>query len=212
MKRGTLSSSIVAEVLCLSLAVAGIWVLLARPLHARLERAAHDAANARSGIKRMTAVLESDPITPREATKLITTHASEIQSRCELAGDPSLLYEAIGEIARAEGVGIERMDPKRINVTSTSSTKGRGLKSERKSSDAPSVGALGYSIEVTGTYSEIAAFIDAIERRAGMSKVVSFRLMPGRDASNPDALRGNIETAHYGLSKKVLAAADRETD
>ncbi len=212
MKRGSVSSSVVAEVLCLSLAVAGAWVLLARPLHGRLERLTYEASSARSGLKRMAEVLASDPIAPKEATRRITAHASEIQNRCELAGDPSALYETIGEIARAESVGIERMDPKRISVVTGETTKGRGKKSDKKSSEAPTVGALGYSIEVTGTYGAIASFIDAIERRAGMSKVVSFRLLPGRDASNPDALRGTIETAHYRLSKKVLAATSEEAD
>jgi hypothetical protein len=210
MRRSSVLVTSAAEAVCLSVAIAAGWLLIARPLQSRVDKASQEVRRAHAETARMTEVLNADPISPDEAKEVVAAHAKAIQAHCDLSSDPSALYEAIGELAKAEGVGIERMEPKKINVPAPGTVGGRATKSQKKATGAPSIAGIGYSIEVSGSYGSIAAFVDAIERRMGMSKVITIRLWPGQDPTMPDGVRGVVETAHFRLSKPLASAAGGE--
>lgn len=210
MRRSSVLFTSAAEAACLSVAIAAGWLLVARPLQSRVDKASQEVRRAHSETARMTEILNRDSISPDEAKKVVAAHAKAIQAQCDLSSDPSALYEAIGELAKAEGVRIERMEPKKINVPTPGTVGGRAAKSQKKAIGAPSIAGIGYGIEVSGSYGSIAAFVDAIERRMGMSKVMTIRLSPGRDATKPGDVEGFVETAHFRLSKPLATAAGGE--
>lgn len=210
MRRSSVLTMSAAEAVCLSIAIAAGWLLVARPLQSRVEKTSREVRLAHAAAARMTEMLRADSISPERATRVVAAHAEAIQELCDVSSDPSVLYEAIGELARTKGVGIDRMEPKKVKVPAPSSVAGRATKSEKKPTGAPSIAGVGYSIEVSGSYGSIAAFVDAIERNMGMTKVVTVRLSPGQDPTKPDAVRGVVETAHYRLSKPLASAAGGE--
>lgn len=210
MRRTSVLAMSATEAVCLSVAIAAGWLLIARPLQARVERVSREVRHAHAETARITELLGADPISPAEATRVVAAHAQAIQERSDVSSDPSVLYEAIGELARAQGVGIDRMEPKKINVQVPGSAAGLPAKSEKKLTGAPSIGGTGYSIEVSGSYGSIAAFVDAIERKMGMTKVMTIRLSPGHDPTRPEAVYGVVETAHFRLSKPLASGAGGE--
>lgn len=210
MKGRTSLMSPMIEAGCVALLLSASWTLVARPMQSRLDRATAEVAKAQAEIDRAASVLESDPVDPAFAMTRVTDHALRLQRMCDLSSDTGHLYETIGELARQHELSIDRMDPKRITVAVSSGPKGsatKGTKAEKGQPTSPAVIGSGYSIEVSGAYGSIASFVESIEERTGLSKVMSFKLLPGRDLTRPDAVRATIETAHYRLSKPLIEAS-----
>lgn len=209
MKRRTGLMSPMIEAGCVAMLLGASWTLIARPMQYRLERAAANVAKAQAQIDEAASVLESDPMDPAVAISTVTDHALRLQRMCDSSSDAGHLYETIGELAREHGLSIDRMDPKRITVASSVAKGGsaKGAKVEKGQPTSPAVIGSGYSIEVSGAFGSIASFVESIEERAGLSKVMFFKLLPGRDLTRPDAVRATIETAHYRLSKPLIEAS-----
>lgn len=194
------NANLLGHALAVALACAGAWTLAIRPLHARLEGARADLASSTRQVEDLRRRLGSNGVNFHQAIHTISEHTSLIEQRCARSGDPSQVYDALGELARSHGVRVERIEPRKV----PSSAIPAAPKSARvKNSDearGPSVDAFGYEIEATGSYADVARFVNAIERDAGMSKILAFTMSPIRDARGTPIVRASVQTAHFRLS------------
>lgn len=206
MRRGASTNVIVAQSMALALAVAGAWALGVRPLCSRLDLARSELEGAQAETAQIRASLDTDSLPAQNAIRTISDHTTRLQSLCNASSDPSVVYDTIGRMAQQHGVRVERMEPKRVAVAAAPAGSARVSKHKAKAKDAdhdpaPEIEAFGFQIDATGSYSSVAALIDAIERDTGLSKVLSFRLTPSRGSDGTPRVRAIIETAHYGLDR-----------
>src|SRR5690606_12667872 len=132
-----------------SAAVAGLaWHLLLLPMQTR-------AAAARAEQQRRTELVaryEGSGSAAESAAQLETLRrgADDLRPFWSRSGDASGLYDAFRQAAVGAGVSIDRIEPRR-----------GGLAAARGKSNAD-IRVIGYSLEITGDFGEIAAFMDTL--------------------------------------------------
>lgn len=178
-----------------SAAVAGLaWHLLLLPMQTR-------AADARAEQQRRTELVaryEGSGSAAESAAQLETLRrrADDLRSFWSRSGDASGLYDAFRQAAVGAGVSIDRIEPRR-----------GGPAAARGKSNAD-IRVIGYSLEITGDFGEIAAFMDTLHTGLGMSRVESFTIAPLRDPARPDRLRATIATTHFAVHGLLGSTAD----
>ncbi|MFM9957167.1 MAG: hypothetical protein ACKVZJ_03760 [Phycisphaerales bacterium] len=118
-----------------------------------------------------------------------------VTSRSVPARDTARLNAGIEEIAARAGVNVERTQPRETTVlaaTNASAAPGVGAPAVRP--DA----ALGFSIDVSGSYGGLASFLRSLEEELGFTRVLSLRVTP--EGEHEDRVRATITTAHYAFS------------
>lgn len=208
------TNRVIAQSLALALAAAGAWALVVRPMSERLSTIRAETVAVREESERNRESLASDAVPPEQMVEIISRHTQRLQALCDLSADTSLVYDSIGRLADASGVRVERMEPRRVNVSlggaaaSQAKPRDKASKSAKasKATSPPDVRAFGFTIDGTGEYRAVAEFVDALERELGMSKVQSFRILPVRTIDGSERVRVVLETAHYHLDKPLVAA------
>ncbi len=183
-------------------AIAGVcWYGLARPVVMR-------AGERREALERTERTLErhaeqrvsgAELERARQEVGVRLSNAKAWALRPEESGK---LYESFRGLAKAAAVRIERIEPK------GESSLGAMTKAKAGEAGGLTARAIGYSLEVTGTYEAVARFLSSCETELGSSRVVSFRLSPSVQAraGGPTLVVATLETQHVCL--KLDEAAD----
>ena len=208
MRNSGTSNAILAQSLALALAGAAAWALVVRPLSERLRSLQWEATSVREAVDRDRVALQADDVSASEMFESIADHTRRLQSVCDASSDSAVVYESIGRLAERSGVRVERMEPRRVTVAAATPSrqapvsKKRSVEGDKKAA-LPEIEAFGFTIDATGSFAGVAAFIDAIEHEIGLSKAMSFRLMPVRSMDGSSRVRAVIESAHYRLDRPL---------
>lgn len=178
-----LRAAIAAGVACAA------WYLVIRPLEESLTQARGTLADCsnRLAIHQASMAAEPDLDALDRELSLKARTLSEYSSKW---GDSGSLYESFRVLARRTNVRLERVEPRGVSPIPGT---------QRNARSAGDV--MNYSLELSGSYEEIAAFLAECNTSLGASKVTSFRLAPlNRRASSGDALlSAAVDTMHIRL-------------
>jgi hypothetical protein len=188
-RRQLLHGAVIAGFVCAS------WFAAVRPMEHKLAAKRAELQSINSQLADFESGIASEPPLAK-AIQGLTDRGRLINTWTACSGDASKLYEAFRTLASKCSVRIERVEP---------SSAGRG--SHASSKDPNTTELFGYTIEITGTYQNVARFIDACEQQLGVTKVASFHMSPvnnaapGAGGSPADpAITAIIETAHLKLA------------
>lgn len=168
----------------------GLWYVAIRPLEESLAQS------------RSTLVVNEQRLTVHQASTTrdsdlggvaseLAHRAQSMQAFVDRWGDAGTLYESFRSMARAAGVRLERVEPRGVTPIPGAS----------RSAKSPG-DILQYSLELSGTYAQIASFLDECEHSLGASKITSFRISPlNRPMSGGDqVLSAAVDTSHIRLN------------
>ena len=145
---------------------------------AELAAQVQQAESTRDQLPQITAALQA-----------ATTEAANVLDLGRLAKDERQLYAAVVATAEQHRVQIDQLNPAKLP---SPPTKPGAQPDPTGARDI----ALGYSISASGTYSDIAAFVHALQTELGYTLVRSVSLA-NRGNDGEDQLRASIETAHF---------------
>lgn len=164
--------------------LAGVgWALLVQPI--RKDLAAREAAATARGAEIDAGEAEVRALGEATARRLeeLNRRAENWKTLWQRSGDASGLYEALQAAASDAGLTIERIEPRRGSGRATVS--------------GAEVSSVGYTLEISGPYPAVAAFLRTVETEMGMSRVESFRVASMRDSARPEVLRATVATSHF---------------
>ncbi len=187
----------------ITLAAAGAWFGLARPLVA-------EVADQRAELVVMNIDLGSDPgagVTSEKIDDALAGYRASLEQVEAWTIRPSesgMLYDRIRNLANHLDVRIERIEPKNDSELHTAH---RTRKPDERS--LVTGRSVGYALDVTGRFEAVSRFIASCESQLGSSKIVSFRITPSvRSASaNEPSVLATIETQHICLNILIPAQA-----
>lgn len=138
--------------------------------------------------------------------KTAESKATDLAVWAHRSGDQTRLYDDFRVIAKARAVRIERIEP---SVTRVVTLQWPEVAPPEVAPGAvpvippkrPDAQSFGYRLEVTGTYENVARFINDCETTMGASRVSSFRIAPsaGTVSSGGAIVSASIETSHLKL-------------
>jgi hypothetical protein len=168
------------------------WHFGVQPLHQGLAEARGANVTARMEIAAHEARHGGEASSPVESISMFTKREQALLGRSTQSSDAAKIYEALGALASARSVRIERIEPARGPVRDTRAKAGETA--ARATCDA-----VGYSIEAVGEFGNLVSFADAVQTELGLTKVLSIRIGPGPAGGKP-VLSASIETAHFKLA------------
>ena len=184
------------RMLMLGATMGAVWYLGLKPWS---ESIGHD----RSELESMQSALNSQADTILSADQIaelnsrVLTASRQLTVWSQKASESSGLYDRIRRIAEAQQVKIGRIEPKSSGIVPP-------LPGEKPPENAviPDIQTTGYAVQVTGSFDNIARFLDALEAGLGSSKVASIRLVP-IVTGNRQSVEATIETIHYRIATKL---------
>ncbi|MGP1347311.1 MAG: hypothetical protein ACTS3F_11675 [Phycisphaerales bacterium] len=181
----------------------------------RLDHARRSEAAARS----TAAMAEGDALAyarQLDQSAWLRESADRIATAATRASNEAVLYDEYTRIAASSGVKIARMGPTSAEAGSHRSTRRRGGAGTPDEGDEPDHRApIAYFAEAEGPASGIVAFLDAIERDLGHTRIVSAKLTPVGMRTSADhdqgaaLLRLSVRTLHHRFIAPELPAALR---
>lgn len=178
----------------ISVAACAAWYLGLRPVEQKL----HDS---RAQLKALTSqlaafdqlVANEPPI--RSVIDDLVARGRRANRAASASSDPTRLYDNIHELARATNVKLARVEP--------AGSRARAAAASPDKNAFKGAESFGYSIEIAGGYENVCNFIDACERRLGVSKVVAFHISAQSAPTSPGGeplLTAIVETVHLKLA------------
>lgn len=177
-----LRAAIVAGIACAA------WYIAIRPLEDALAQSRGLLGDSTRRLAIHQASIADEPNLDAFESELTAT-AKSLSEFTAASADAGVLYESFRALARRTGVRLERVEPRGVAPIPTA----RNTRSPGE--------VLAYSLELSGTYEEIAAFLAECTSTLGASKVASFRLAPlnRRNASGQPLLSAAVDTTHIRL-------------
>ena len=179
-----------AQILFLCALVTGCWALLLRPMKERLEELRAECAVQQVQISEFETAQAARPETGSQALERIAAENDAMVEHLHVSSSTSLIYDALRDLARENGVEIERIEPTRTNGARVGGADSR-------------ISASGHSIKFSGTYAAAAEFIQTVQEQVGMTKVTALRLLPSSEPTDPPRIDARIDATHYGLIERA---------
>jgi len=191
-----------AQTLALAAAAAAVWYVAARSRHVSLAQARGELAGAVTEIVSHESDYGPDAGNPAAAMLDLAAREKSLRDLSRVSGDAAKVYEALGVVAGSCRVRVDRIEPVRAGTRPA-----RGA--SKPGALTVSTESTNYVIEASGQYADLAAFVRALERDMGLTRVVSIRMAPAAvTPGEPPAISASIETAHY----KITLASDAPKD
>jgi len=181
-----------AQIIFLCALIAACWALLLRPMKERLVVLRAEFETQTAQIAEFERAEAARPESGSQALERIAAEHDAMVERLNVSSSTSLIYDALRDLAREHGVEIERIEPAR-----TMGTRGQAA--------AAQISASGHSIKFSGTYPDVAEFIQTVQEQVGITKVTSLRLLPSTEPSDPPRVDARIDATHYGLIERASA-------
>ncbi len=119
----------------------------------------------------------------------LAERARVFAAQSEISGEANSVHRRLEDAAGACGVEIQRIEPRPAPRTK-----------EDKKGEHAKIEAVAFTVEVSGAYGRVAAFLSEIDERIGLSRVSSVRLIP---VAGGDRVAAVIETAHYRVDPRA---------
>jgi type II secretory pathway component PulM len=190
----------------LSVAASAGWYLGLRPLEQKLHDSHAQLEALTAQLAAFDQLVADEPPIDSVIDDLVV-RARRANRAAAVTANPTRLYDAVHELAKASNVKLARVEP-----AGTRSRAAAFDKNVFKGAES-----FGYNIEVSGGYENICSFIDACERDLGISKVVSFHISPQTAPTTPGVeptLTAIVETTHLKIAISGIAddAPERTAD
>ncbi|MCC6427273.1 MAG: hypothetical protein IT435_10690 [Phycisphaerales bacterium] len=177
-------------------AIAG-WRLGVAPMHSQLAAAQAQSASISAQIRQLEAFkLPDQAIVDQDLIRL-----QQQQDRLTAAAtvpDGNRIQEQIRSLAAVNGVRVDRLE-----------RRSRTAAHDPKQTSYSLRDTFGYTMTVSGPYSGVADFLQAIRSDINLSKVASLKLTPAQPGEKP-GVNAIIETAHMRLIVPQSQAADKK--
>jgi Tfp pilus assembly protein PilO len=135
----------------------------------------------------------------RAAHDAVLLQARKLNDISNEAAEPSRLYERYYQAATQSGVRLDRIDP---------------APRSRQSATANGIESSGYTLGVSGSYSNVSRFLEIIQYEFGLATVLALRMVPDPAAGTDNALDRvivTIETAHFRMIEPLQTQAAANT-
>ncbi len=202
-RRALVAEGVIGLGLCL-----GLHFLLVGPLQKQLDE-------RREEVSRLTAVVqETGTLAARmpevmQSLQRQTRAAAAISDRGAVVRDEGAMFTSVMSLASESGVRVELMEPLKDDPLAPPPGVPDGMLLRRAGDRT-----LSYSISATGGYTEMCAFIHALQNDLAYTLVRSIRLSPSPVATEDEhAVAAVIETAHIAVDVSLpQATAAAPTD
>jgi hypothetical protein len=182
-RRTLVAQSAIALAVCL-----GGYIVFVDPPRQELVQERAKAAALASQVQQADSTRDQIPqITA--ALQAATGDAANLLELGRLARDERQLYAAVVATAEQHRVQIDQLNPAKMPAAPTRPGAQPDMTGVRDI-------ALGYSISAAGAYSDITAFVHALQSELGFTMVRSISLA-SRGNQGEDNLRASIDTAHF---------------
>jgi Tfp pilus assembly protein PilO len=136
--------------------------------------------------------------------------AEEIKAGSLPATDEATMFARISELASANSVRIDQLNPQTISGSAAPVVLPPGVSSGTPAAAAVEQAAsaakdsrIGYTMSITGGYANLAGFIGAVSRELGYTQIRSVRLSQP-DVRNPGVLRAEITSEHHAFDLSAV--------
>ncbi|MCB9844140.1 MAG: hypothetical protein H6812_12925 [Phycisphaeraceae bacterium] len=174
---------------------AGASIMVLGPIRQRLTDVRASLDEAQGIAARAGELTASAPVLEREQAR-VRAQVEAIERAGERVSAPSAVVSRINALAQAAGVVVDRVSPKKME-------EGR-IASGTIAPDA----VLTTTVQASGNFEALTAFLDGLEREALLGGVRGFRLTPQLSRGTTD-LSATIELVHASFSvpsKEEIAA------
>ena len=134
--------------------------------------------------------------------KVAQTEAENINQTGRLARKEQELYASLSNLARRYSIRVDQMMPAKVLAANAKSGPQTGQPAAENPDSGPNA-AVGYTIDATATYGDIAEFVRSIRSELGYSVVKSVRLSPIPD-NHSKLVHAFIETEHYSFDASPI--------
>lgn len=218
MSKSSDTRRLVCEFVVAAAVCAGGYYFLVDGAHAKLAAVRADIAKvqqdetARSGIGSLTDGQVNDLL------RTTAEKAARMRARSAPALNESTMFARLSELASANSVRIEQLNPVQTQGASAPSAgpppgtpAAAAAASAAQDGTAPAKDIrVGYSLAVTGKYPDLTAFVSALTDRLGYTIVKSVRITQP-DLHNADMLRAAIETEHLAMDLSAVRVSEITT-
>jgi hypothetical protein len=171
--------------------VAGAWYFGIQPLSASVSQKRAEIEGMRESLISESEALRRGGDQDR-VFEVASKFASDLMLWTRTSSDSRGLYDRLRRMAATAKVKIVGIEPKGSSVISApAGPKPEGFK-------ALDIRASGLTIIVTGSFTDVATFIDSLDGSIGASRVFSVRLTPQDSAGK--SIQAMIETTHYSIN------------
>jgi len=182
--RNVIAQAVIAFMVCI-----GAYMLLVDPKAVKLAAAKAEEDRNASEARSAEALRDLVPqISKAEAAA--KAMADKIHQTGRLARQEQELYAALTSAANTCHIRIDQMSPTRVGATNKAGQAGPEF------AEGSANAAVGYTIDATSTYNDLAAFLKIIRTEIGYSLVKSVRMSPTPDSKLVHAF---IETEHFSF-------------
>lgn len=183
--------------------LAAAWGLGVSPLQESLQQ---ERASRAVDADRIASYAQLDGQSLAQPARLVgrlIRNAKAINESCAISGSDAHLYEELGRLAERTGVRIERMEPHRAHNTTVPSNDGL---------DRLPVRSSGYTINFEGSFSQVVAFVDAVENETGLCRLSACRLVQGGVLDGSSQILATITTEHFALATPLAVVPANSSD
>lgn len=168
-----------------------VWAVPVRWLHVSLAGASSRRASAEAEVQHAEASLVAIPTVEPAAAAATARRDAILNELSVRIPRGTRLYEVLGETARAHRLRIARIQPSHLGHPDARGAHDKGV----------NVGAAGYTIEATGDFQDVTAFVSEVESMA-FSFVTGVRCSPV-SSGDPTSQRvsAEIETVQVQISE-----------
>lgn len=179
-----------------SVVAAAAWYAAVRPLAEALDA---DRRRLRSDCSEIERAHQTFDSAATEATiARIELHTQEWRSLWSMGNDAAALYERLQSLAHANGVRIERIEPRTSGINLRNRNELHDLKIDAQTT--------AYKVDLQGEFDQLVGFLDAVQRQTGLSRIDTIRIGPAPIATAPTNLEATITTTHASLTAALAEA------
>ncbi|MBN8645501.1 MAG: hypothetical protein J0L61_09720 [Planctomycetes bacterium] len=174
--------------------LAGFSVLVLEPLRSGRDEAMANFERMRVLAAESGAFAAKMPVLTSQQAE-VKRSSESLTQRSRMARDMAGLMSAVQAIADKHTVQVERTLPRDIAASIPAPKADGALRPDA---------AVSVSIDATGTYAGLSAFVRDLQRGTGLTRLLSVRFTP--EAQDADLVRASIVTAHFSFPKPAPAA------
>lgn len=200
----------------------GLHFMLVEPQHTKLVELQKRAGEIAAAIPSKAAEIGALP-RAMAVTAECQTEAALISERGRLARSESVMFTHLMQLAADHKIHIDRVDPRPPIMPIAPPAPGAADSAlspgvARPAAGAPDSGAMvapprqgdagiGYSISLTGDYSNLCSFLTALQSEVGYTLVRSIRVQTGAGGvagTSETGVAATIETAHFAVDPSPI--------
>lgn len=205
------SKRLACEFLIAAAVCAGLYYFMVDSTKAKIAVVRADAAKAQQEEASHAGIGSLSDAQVGDLMRTTAERVADMKARSAPATDEAGMFTKISDMAISNAVRIEQLNPVQIKgdggprIAPQAPTSPPMAPSSTPAAQAAAEGPpqphdirVGYSMVVTGKYSDLAAFISSLSEHLGYTIVKSVR-MTQPNLNTPDTLRAAIETEHLAL-------------